>query len=179
MKKICAILLAAVMLVSLTVAFAAGEITGLDPGTSTADVNVAVNGTAAAEVIYVDVTWKPLNFTYTTGGSTWKPATHEYEYAAGGWAAETIEEALKVVNHSNTALKAKLTFSELSDTTKGVTLTGADADAKDLATAVGTAVAVAPSLTWNIGVAGTPTIDTTAADPSYNLTAVATVTISK
>lgn len=177
MKKICAILLAAVMLVSLTVAFAAGEITELEPGTSTANVNVAVNGTAAAEVIYVDVTWKPLNFTYTTGDSTWKPATHEYEYAVGDWAAKTIEEALKVVNHSNTALTAKLTFSELSDTMKGVTLTGADA--KDLATAVGTAVADAPSLTWNIGVAGTPNIDTKAADPSYNLTAVATVTISK
>lgn len=175
MKKICAILLAAVLLVSLTAVFA----TTLEAaGSNEATVTVHVAGATADEVINVDVDWKALNFEYTPGGSTWDPATHKYTYKAGTWNQTTIENALTVKNHSNAALKAQLTLGTL-DTSKGLTLTGADDAAKALATAVGTDVADAPTLTWNIGITGTPVIDTAKADPSYSLTAVATVTIGK
>lgn len=156
MKKICAILLAAVLLVSLTAVFAATTLT--EAGSDKADINILVKqGTESTKIINVEVTWENLSFEYTTGGRTWKPATHTFEYEEGSWNKTEIANALTVKNHSNQALTAKLEIAACEDT--AITFTGADTEARTLNSAVGTAVEDAPSESWTIGIGGKPTID--------------------
>ena len=114
-------------------------------------------GTAADEKISVDIVWEAMDFTYTAPSQgTWNPATHAYEGAtAGGWSDNT--PAITVTNHSNVAVNATLGFT--ADVTGVVgTFTEASGTANDnileLATAVGTEVANAPTATANFGISG-------------------------
>lgn len=176
MKKICAILLAAMMLVSLTAVFA----TTLEAaGSDSTNINISVKqGTESTEIINVEVTWEDLSFEYTTGGRTWKPETHTFEYADGEWNKNEITNALTVKNHSNKALTAKLEIAECTD--KAITFTGADTEARDLPTAVGTTRdgADQPTLTWNIGINGAPTINKGSSDMPTIAPVAATLTIA-
>ena len=114
-------------------------------------------GTAAAEIISVDVAWDAMDFTYTAPSQgTWNPVTHTYEGATeGGWSDNT--PAITVTNHSNVAVNATLGFT--ADVTGVVgTFTEASGTANDnileLATAEGTEVANAPTATANFGISG-------------------------
>ena len=157
MKKLFATLLAVAMLASMTVtAFAA------ETNTGTQDTEITVNGsfvpgTAADEIISVDVAWEAMDFTYTGASQgTWNPVTHAYEGAIeGGWSDNT--PAITVTNHSNVAVNATLgftadvtgvvgTFTEVSGTENDNIL--------ELATAEGTEVANAPTATANFGISG-------------------------
>ena len=112
------------------------------------------SGTAADEKISVDIVWEAMNFTYTAASQgTWNPVTHIYDGAtAGGWSDNN--PAITVKNHSNTDIYATLDFT--TDVTGIVgTFTEASGTANDnileLATAVGTEVANAPTATANFG----------------------------
>ena len=114
-------------------------------------------GTAADEIISVDIVWDAMDFTYTAASQgTWNPATHAYDGAtAGGWSDNT--PAITVTNHSNVAVNASLTFTADVSGVVG-TFTEASGTANDnilnLATAEGTEVANAPTATANFGISG-------------------------
>ena len=115
------------------------------------------SGTAADEKISVDLVWEAMDFSYTAASQgTWNPVTHTYEGAtAGGWSDNN--PAITVKNHSNTDIYATLDFT--TDVTGIVgTFTEASGTANDnileLATAVGTEVANAPTATANFGING-------------------------
>ena len=119
--------------------------------------SVYQSGTAADEKISVDIVWEAMNFTYTAASQgTWNPVTHIYDGAtAGGWSDNN--PAITVKNHSNTDIYATLDFT--TDVTGIVgTFTEASGTANDnileLATAVGTEVANAPTATANFGING-------------------------
>ena len=156
MKKTLSIILALVMALSLSVtAFAA-----TNDGTSGTDITVNgtyVPGTTGAEQISVDIVWDAMDFTYTGASQgTWNPATHAYDGAtAGGWSDNT--PGITVKNHSNVAVNATLgfkadvagvvgTFTEASGTENDSVL--------ELATAVGTEAANAPTATANFRISG-------------------------
>ena len=114
-------------------------------------------GKAADEKISVDLVWDAMDFTYTAPSQgTWNPVTHIYDGAtAGGWSDNN--PAITVKNHSNTDIYATLDFT--TDVTGIVgTFTEASGTANDnileLATAVGTEVANAPTATANFGING-------------------------
>ena len=115
------------------------------------------SGTAADEKISVDLVWEAMDFSYTAASQgTWNPVTHTYEGATeGGWSDNN--PAITVKNHSNTDIYATLDFT--TDVTGIVgTFTEASGTANDnileLATAVGTEVANAPTATANFGING-------------------------
>ena len=114
-------------------------------------------GTAADEKISVDIVWDAMDFTYTAPSQgIWNPATHAYEGAtAGGWSDNT--PAITVTNHSNVAVNATLGFTPDVAGVVG-TFTEASGTANDnilnLATAVGTESANAPTATANFGISG-------------------------
>ena len=114
-------------------------------------------GTAADEIISVDIVWDAMDFTYTAASQgTWNPATHAYDGAtAGGWSDNT--PAITVTNHSNVAVNATLGFTADVAGVVG-TFTEASGTANDsvleLATAEGTEVANAPTATANFGISG-------------------------
>ena len=156
MKKTLSVILALVMALSLSVtAFAA-----TNDGSSPTEITVNgtyIPGTAAAEIISVDVAWDAMDFTYTAPSQgTWNPVTHTYEGATeGGWSDNN--PAITVKNHSNADIYATLDFT--TDVTGIIgTFTEASGTANDnileLATAVGTEVANAPTATANFGISG-------------------------
>ena len=157
MKKLFATLLAVAMLASVSVtAFAAETNNGTQDTEITVD-GFYVSGTAGSSVISVDIAWDAMNFTYSAGSQgTWNPATHTYDSAKeDGWSANT--PAITVTNHSNVAVNATLDFT--ADVTGVVgTFTEASGTENDnileLATAVGTEVANAPTATANFGISG-------------------------
>ena len=142
MKKLLASAFAFALVMSMSAAAFAVEASSDD------DMSIPVSGTyqegaSAAEVVYVDVTWDDMNFTYTAPSKgTWNPKTHEYENAAtGGWAPTNgADPKITVTNHSNVGVKTTFAFQSEIDGLNGSftenTLT--------LATAEGTAVAAAP-----------------------------------
>ena len=156
MKKTLSIILALVLALSLSVtAFAA-----TNDGSSPTDITVNgtfVSGTASDEKISVDIVWDAMDFTYTAASQgTWNPATHAYDGAtAGGWSDNT--PVITVTNHSNVAINATLDFTPAVDGVIG-TFTETSGTANDnvleLATAVGTEVANAPTATANFGISG-------------------------
>ena len=114
-------------------------------------------GTTADEKISVDIVWEAMDFTYSAPSQgTWNPATHAYDgQTEGGWSDNN--PAITVKNHSNADIYATLDFT--TDVTGIVgTFTEASGTANDnileLATAVGTEVANAPTATANFGISG-------------------------
>ena len=132
------------------------------PAAGNEDREITVNGsfvpgTAADEIISVDVAWEAMDFTYTGASQgTWNPANHTYEGATeGGWSNNT--PAITVTNHSNVAVNATLGFTANVTGVVG-TFTEASGTENDnvleLATAEGTAVADAPTASANFGISG-------------------------
>ena len=132
------------------------------PAAGNEDREITVNGsfvpgTAADEIISVDVAWEAMDFTYTGASQgTWNPVTHAYEGAIeGGWSDNT--PAITVTNHSNVAVNATLGFTANVTGVVG-TFTEASGTENDnilnLATAEGTEVANAPTATANFGISG-------------------------
>lgn len=141
MKKILFFALVFVMLMSLVVtSFADGSQT-TDSG-ATIDISATYKeGTAAEDVISVDISWGAMEFEYSEGSEgVWDPATHQYTGATeNSWSASGNEIA--IANHSNVGVKATFTYTEEVETVSG---TFSD-NALTLATAVGTARDAAPS----------------------------------
>ena len=113
MKKIISLILALVMMMSLSVTVFAAEYNFTEPGTATINVTgTYVEGEYSEDIISVDVAWGEMEFTYTDAAEgTWNPATHTYENAGtASWSAKG--NTITVTNHSNVPVNAKFAFAK-------------------------------------------------------------------
>lgn len=144
MKKMISLLLALLMVTSLSVSAFAAEGVG-NGGSDSADVKGTYKGTAASTVYSVDISWNGLEFTYNGEyEGEWNPNTHSYDNGTkGGWAEGT--GTITITNHSNTGItavpsyKAASGFEDAGMTFSTTSLTVATAD-NGVGTAAGSAV---------------------------------------
>lgn len=119
MKKLYALLLAASLAATAAVpAFA--DATPIDGGGATTATNKGVGdysigvsgthvaGTAAEDVVSVDISWDAMSFTYTAGDKTYHAGSHTTTTADGSWS--TDKKAITVKNHSNVRIDAGFSF---------------------------------------------------------------------
>ena len=116
MKKLCSLIVAVVMVLSVTVtAFAAA------PGDSEEiDVTGKYNSTVTEGTVYsVDIAWENMTFTYNeTTEKVWNADSHSYTTTTtGSWDKTTA--SITIINHSNAAVSAAISFAAVAGT--GVT----------------------------------------------------------
>ena len=162
MKKIFAVLLAALMLMSLSVtAFAAELPADATDDAKSKDVTAEYVGATPSAVVHkVDIEWGSMEFTYTAASEgTWDPESHTYTGATEAkWTYTEGANEVKVTNHSNAAVTVDIANSNV---TEGITFTW-DKTSLALATADNATVE---------GGAGTPTTDTAKLTVSGDLAA--------
>ena len=132
-------------------AFAAESNVGADNGTA----NITVNGTfeagaTADKKISVDISWGSMSFVYYGADEgEWDEENHTFEGADDAyWECATDANKITVINHSNSAVEARMTFTkaegsdivEVFEENKGTANDGI----VELETAVKTAVSNAP-----------------------------------
>lgn len=93
---------ASMLLATATVAFAADSLG--QNGSDSAEVKATyLAGESAGAIYSVDISWKGMDFTYTSAGTKWNPETHEYD--PNSVAAWTTGE-ITITNHSNVDIMA-------------------------------------------------------------------------
>ena len=161
MKKIFAVLLAALMLMSLSVtAFAAELPADATDDAKSKDVTAKYVGATSGGVVYkVDIEWGSMEFTYTAASNgNWDPESHTYTGATEAkWTYTEGANEVKVTNHSNADVTVDITNTNV---TEGITFTW-DKSSLSLATADN----------GEEGAAGTPTTDTAKLTVSGDLAA--------
>ena len=156
MKQIFTLALTFLLIFSLVTvtAFAADATINVAGGTATKDVTASYHSGAGGGTVYsVDITWGSMEFTYSDGsGRTWNPEDHTYSSGgAGVWSHSG--NTVTVTNHSNAQVTAKLDYASETGFT-GIT-GNFNKSTMDLATAVNTAVAKAPTDTAELTLSGT------------------------
>ncbi len=104
MKKLTAIILSLVLILSLSIPAMAATVN--EKGNQTADVKAKYVDAVNRPAVYsVDVSWSNMEMTYTvTGEKTWDPETHTYSgETTGTWGPE--EATIQIHNHSNVDVK--------------------------------------------------------------------------
>ncbi|MFA5561431.1 MAG: hypothetical protein WDA00_02170 [Eubacteriales bacterium] len=145
MKKLISALLILGMSLLLCIPSYAATI-NTDGGTASADVKGTYQaGASASVVLSVDVTWGSMEFTYTDASEgTWNPTTHTYEdIEPAAWTVAADANKITVTNHSNTDLRVNFSYTP-GENYDGISGTFSNSFV-DLATAVGTTVAGAPT----------------------------------
>jgi len=172
MKKLITIMLAVALVLSFAVtAYAATATINTADGSASQDVMAQyVSDITTVSLYSVDVEWGALEFTYEESATkTWNPETHQYDVSneASEWTANG--NTVKVTNHSDNKVTATPSFKAET----GFNVTGIfDVASKELASAVGTQVANAPSQTFTLTLAGK------LAETVTTLTKVGTVTVT-
>lgn len=164
MKKLSALVLAFALAVPMGLTAFADDTPPADTtanNNGTESTSIAVQGTyqpgaaAGDSVIYVDVAWDAMDFTYTAPSKgDWDPKSHTYQnpIEIGGWAPTNgTAPKITVTNHSNTSVSTTLAFASTAQGVAG-SFTDTTDDANPipgnvliLNTAVGTQPAEAPT----------------------------------
>ena len=147
MKKLFAAVLAAAMLSG------AGISAFAETNNGSAGTAITVNGEfvaagEAAAAVSADIIWDELNFVYQDGNKTWDPSKHEEVATEGAW--ETDTKTITVTNHSNTNIKATLSFTTGVDGLIG----SFDKTEFTLPTAENTTYDAAPAESAEFGISG-------------------------
>ena len=110
MKKIAALTLALVLMLSAAAPVSATDITQ-SGGERRTDVSASYQqGNTTGDVIRVDIAWEGMNFTYNAQSEpVWDPVNHIYsESAEAGWAESAAK--ITVTNHSNILVQARIEY---------------------------------------------------------------------
>lgn len=113
MKKILSLVLALVMIMSLSVtAFAAETSANVTESGKSATINVKGTysaGGTGSDVVSVGISWGAMEFTYTSAGTKWDPTQHKtVTTTVAGWTASGND--ITVTNHSNVGITASFSF---------------------------------------------------------------------
>lgn len=164
MKKFLALILALVMVFSLTgIAFAdvGTDVTGNTGAHESEghDVTVQVTG-SVTHVYHVEIKWDALEFVYNNNNSTWNPLTHEYEdipsVDGNGW--NKNEASVTVINHSDLSVWVNISATDGTDVA-GVTVGFAEVTDKELeAPSVGVFDEAKTMCTGTVTVSGVPQV---------------------
>lgn len=148
MKKLGALLMALVMVLSLSVTAFADNMTNtieaVEDNTATTEVveNAASHGVygtftstgTLVTVYHVDIAWDSMQFTYTVDGDTltWSPNDHEYKSTAGaaGGTWTNTGNTVTIENKSNAKVNAALTLDQTTNGDVTATLSDVASSAK-------------------------------------------------
>lgn len=179
MKKFLALLLAVMMIASMSVtAFAADNgpadnvyaqqnaTTPTAPSSKEVKVtSKTADGNTPGVVYHVVVTWKELAFEYNfdqnAAAAIWDPASHTYKDAngnalTGSWTTGSITDGVKVNNHSNAVVYVSAAVG--ANPVNGVTTTITPDNDNELESAEGMAYTTSAEWTCDVAVGGTPTV---------------------
>ena len=171
MKKLFGILAVCAMCFVTIMPVSAASPIEASGGTDSA--NAKITYTTSGDIFNVTVEWGNLEYSLT---ETWDTENHEYDYV---WAKSNagVSDKVTVKNHSNIPITASFTYTELEGYSW---VTGTfSAASVDLATAVDTAVASAPSGSTILTLGGNPTAGNGTALSSLTNVGTVTVTIAK
>ena len=125
------------------------------PASQSASVKVEYRAALTPTTVYsVDVVWGSMAFVYTEGSAgTWNPATHSYDgQTSASWTCTEGANVITIINHSNTALTANLSYQAQPGYTS---VQGSFNTASlPLASAVGTSLGNAPTATGALTLQG-------------------------
>lgn len=133
MKKIFALLIAVMMIATMSTVAFAGEVNYVTGGTI--DVSGTFEAAAdAAPVISADIEWTAMEFTYTEGTiGVWDPTSHSYiNGTEGSWDGEGT---ITVTNHSNVDVTVGFSFDSEYGVTGEFTADTLELDAAEVGTA--------------------------------------------
>lgn len=158
MKRIMTSILALALAASMCVPAFAENRAQITNDSMGATIEVTGNFNAADEadtVIFADVTWDNLTFTYQDGDKSWDAVNHKDIVGEGKWVWSSAEEtktapAITVTNHSNTKILATFDFAAELDGIEG-TFTKKEIG---LDSAVGTALNEAPTGSVEFSISG-------------------------
>ena len=158
MKKAVTLICSLALILSLAAVsvFAAGsgnKITS-SGGSASHDVTATYQAGGTGSTVYsVDIEWGAMEFTYTAASAgIWNPNTHSYDGGGEGTWTST-SDYVKVINHSNTAITATLTYTA-DGSYSGISGSFGDKSTINLATAENTAVDSAPTDTAHLSLSG-------------------------
>ncbi len=181
MKKLTALILSLVLILSLSVPALAAEVEGVGKGDQSAEVKGKYVDSTTKPVVYsVDITWGSMEFVYAESGTkTWDPATHTYTTnTSSAWGPATEgADTFTITNHSNGTIYCEFRYSAktgFQSVNGGVYFNDYNISSygTNFESAEGTAPENAPSKTFTFKLSGTPeSLDTEAV-------AVGTVTVT-
>ena len=157
MKQIFTLALTFLLIFSLVTvtAFAADTTTiNGESRTATKAVKASYSSGAGGGTVYsVDITWGSVEFTYSEGSvTTWDPETHTSgQGGTGRWS--NSGNTITVTNHSNTGVTANLVYAS-EQGYEGISGSFGNKSTMNLATAVDTPVASAPTDTAALTLSG-------------------------
>lgn len=160
----------------------------------TGDISVQGEYTAkpVKDVVSLNITWDPMDFTYNAGGSAWNPTTHNYDEKTTGWTWDNAATAGKsapeitLTNHSNTNVVADFAFTAnaagVTGTFSGTTPTTTGGKTQDRllleSAQEGTAQDAAPTKTASFSLGGTINQETDLGTITVNISTAPTTEVS-